>query len=167
MFFRPNRPKPPTFADRVNLLKQAGFLAQNLPDGRVKITKHGIGAIIGDEGKNQPDIERAGVLVGSEIAILLSAGYQMFLETPTSKRVPATAKELHALHEFEDDVKEALGLVNLYNTSLGTTTPKHEYDRVLGRDTGNQPKPWEKKEHRAVAPHTKDSTPGVIPEAAL
>ena len=41
--------------------------------------------------------------------------------------------------EFEDDVKEALGLVNLYNTSLGTTSRRHEYDRVEGRSqTGKQ-----------------------------
>jgi hypothetical protein len=157
MFFRPERPKVPTFAERVELLRQAGFETQPLPDGRIRISKHGVGAIIGDEGKNQPAIERAGVLVDSEIAIPLNAGYQMFLETPNGKRVPATAKELKALHEFEEDAKEALGLVSLYNTSLGTTSPKHEYDRVLNRDIGRQPKPWETKEHRAVAPHTKGS----------
>jgi hypothetical protein len=157
MFFRRERPKPPTFADRVQLLRQAGFATDTLPDGRVKITKHGVGAIVGDEGKNQPEIEKAGLLVGSEIAVPLNAGYQMFLETPGGKRFPATASELKALHEFEEDVKEALGLVSLYNTSLGTTSRKHEYDRVLNRDIGQQPKPWESKKHRAVAPHTKGS----------
>ncbi len=157
MFFRPERPKVPTFAERVDLLRQCGFATESLADGRVKIIKHGIGAIIGDEGKNQPDIEKAGVLVGSEIAILLNAGYQMFLETPSGRRLPATAKELKNLHEFEDDVKEALGLVNLYNTSLGTVSQKHDYDRVLNRDIGEQPKPWQHDEHRAVAPHTKGS----------
>ncbi|MBV9302100.1 MAG: hypothetical protein JOY62_02310 [Acidobacteriaceae bacterium] len=157
MFFRRRDAKPPTFAERIELLRQAGFSAENLPDGRVKITKHGVGAIIGDKGKNQPEIEKAGILVGPEIATLLNAGYQIFLETPTGKRLPATAKELKALHEFEEDVKEALGLVSLYNTSLGTTSQKHEYDRVLNRDVGRQPKPWETKQHRAVAPHTKGS----------
>jgi hypothetical protein len=157
MFFRPERPKVPTFADRVALLTQAGFATETVPDGRVKIAKHGVGAIIGDEGKNQLSIEKAGVLIGSEIAVLLNAGYQMFLETPGGKRLPATANELKALHEFEEDVKEALGLVSLYNTSLGTTSRKHEYDRVLNRDIGQQPTPWETKEHRAVAPHTKGS----------
>ena len=131
MFFRRTRPKIPTFSERVELLRNAGFNTENLPDGRVKVSKHGVAAIVGDEGKNQPAIEKAGVLVGSEIATLLSAGYQMFLETPSGKRLPATAEELKALHEFEEDVKEALGLVSLYNTSLGTTSPKHEYDRVL------------------------------------
>ena len=157
MFFRRERPRIPSFAERLELLKKAGFGAENQPDGRVKIVKHGIGAFIGDEGKNQPEIEKAGVLVGSEICTLLSAGYQMFLESPSGKRFPATAEQLKALHQFEDDVKDALGLVNLYNTSLGTTTPKHMYDRVYKRDTGQQPKPWEKKEHRIVPPDTKGS----------
>lgn len=159
MFFRRQRPKPLTFAQRLELLRDAGFSTENLSDGRVKITKHGVGAIVGDEGKNQPEIEKAGILIASEIAILLNAGYQMFLETPSGKRFPATAKELKALHAFEEDVKAALGLVDLFNTALGTTSQKHQYDRVLDRDIGRQPKPWEAKEHRAVAPHTKGSFP--------
>ncbi|HXE12523.1 MAG TPA: hypothetical protein VN633_10410 [Bryobacteraceae bacterium] len=142
MFFRRDKPRIPTFQERVDLLKNAGFSAQALPDGRVKITKHGVGAIVGDEGKNQPDIERAGILVGSGIATLLSGGYQMFLQTPDGKRLPATAKELRALHEFEEDVKDALGLVSLYNTSLGTTSRNHMYDRLQGRDLGIH-RPWQ------------------------
>ena len=157
MFFRRPRAKIPTFAERIEILRQAGFATDSLPDHRVKITKNGIGALIGDEGNNQPGIEKAGVLVGSEIATLLSAGYQMFLETRDGKRIPATAEQLKALHEFEEDVKEALGLVDLYNTSLGTTTPKHMYDRVYRRDTGRQPKPWKSHDHRIVAPDTKAS----------
>lgn len=123
-------------------MKNAGFTTEALPDGRVKISKHGVAAAIGDEGKNQPAIEKAGILVGGEIATLLSGGYQMFLETPGGRRLPATAKELRALHEFEEDVKEALGLESLYNTSLGTTSRKHMYDRVQGRDKGVQ-RPWQ------------------------
>jgi hypothetical protein len=131
MFFRRERPKAPTFAERVELLSKAGFSIETLPDGRVRIAKHGIAAVIGDERKNQPAIEKAGVLIGSELAVLVNAGYQQFLEAPSGQRFPALAEQLKALHEFEDDVKEALGLVNLYNTSLGTTSRKHEYDRVL------------------------------------
>jgi hypothetical protein len=156
MFFR-QQPKVPTFAERVELLKNAAFLTETLPDGRVKITKNGVGAVVGDEGKNQPRMERAGVLVGSEIAALLNGGYQMFLETPSGRRLPATADQLKALHEFQEDVKAALGMVDLYNTSLGTTSPKHMYDRVFKRDSGQQPRPWEKKEHRIVPPATKGS----------
>ena len=157
MFFRREHPKVPTFAEHLDLLKKAGFGMENLPDGRVRISKNGIGAVVGDEGKSQPGIQKAGVLVGNEVATLLSSGYQMFLETPSGKRVPATADQLKALHEFEDDVKEALDLVNLYNTSLGTTTPKHMYDRVFKRDTGQQPTPWKDKDNTIVAPDTKGS----------
>jgi hypothetical protein len=155
MLFRREKPRIPSFTERIELLRQAGFSTETLPDGRVKITKDGVGAIIGDENKNQPRIERAGILVGSEIATLLFSGYQMFLETPSGKRLPATADQLKALHEFENDVKEALGLVNLYNTSLGTTTRNHMYDRVYKRDLGTQPKPWLAKQNRFVAPDTK------------
>jgi hypothetical protein len=156
MFFRA-KPKIPTFAERVDLLRKAGFASADLPDGRVKITKHGVGATIGDEAKNQPRMERAGILIGSEIATLLNGGYQMFLETPSGRRIPADASELKALHEFEEDVRAALGMVDLYNTALGTTSPKHMYDRVFERDSGRQPKPWEKREHRFVPPDTKGS----------
>jgi hypothetical protein len=163
MFFRRDKPKIPTFSERVDLLKKAGFVTQPLPDGRVLIAKHGVGAVILDEGgeekKNQLQIERAGILVGHKIAVLLSAGYQMFLELPEGQRLPASAEQLENLHAFEEDVKEALGVTNLYNTSLGTTSRKHEYDRVDQRDTGRQPRPWEKRETRIVAPATKDSVP--------
>lgn len=156
MFFR-SKPKVPTFAERVELLKNAGFATDALPDGRVKITKNGVGAVVGDEGKNQPRMERAGILVGPEIATLLNGGYQMFLETPSGRRMPATADQLRALHEFEEDVRAALGMVDLYNTSLGTTSPKHMYDRVFKRDSGRQPKPWESKNNRFAPPDTKGS----------
>ena len=157
MFFRRERPKIVSFAERVDLLKKAGFTTQPMPDGRVKISKLGIGAIIGDEGKQQAGIERIGILLGSEIATLLNVGYQMLLETPGGKRMPAAADQLKALHEFEDDVKEALDLTNLYNTSLGTTSRKHVYDRVYKRDIGEQPKPWLKKDHKIGEPDTKGS----------
>lgn len=155
MLFRRKQPKIPSFAERVDLLRQAGFATETLPDARVKITKSGIGAVIGDEGKNQSQIERAGVLVGPEIAILLNRGFQMFLEAPSGVRLPAEADQLKALHEFEDDVKDALSLTNLYNTSLGTTSRRHMYDRVFKRDIGEQPKPWVANQNRFVPPDTK------------
>jgi hypothetical protein len=144
MFFRRQKPKVTTFTERIDRLRAANFALENLPDGRVKAIKHGVAAIIGDEGANQPDIERAGIVVGNEIASLLSGGYQMFLETPSGKRMPAMAEQLQALHQFEDDVKEALGVTNLYNTSLGTVSRSHAYDRVAGYSKP-EPRPWDKK----------------------
>ena len=157
MIFRRERPRVLTFSERLDLLRNAGFATESLPDGRVRIAKNGVGAIVGDTNIQQPEIEKAGILIGSEIATLLNHGYQMFLETPSGKRVPARADQLKALHEFEADLKDALGLVDLYNTSLGTTSRKHMYDRVFRRDIGDQPKPWEKKDNRFIAPDTKGS----------
>jgi hypothetical protein len=81
----------------------------------------------------------------------------MFLETPGGTRIPATAEQLKALHAFEADVKDALGLIDLYNTSLGTTSRKHMYDRVYKRDIGEQPQPWVRRDNRFVPPDTKGS----------
>lgn len=146
MFFRRDIAKVPTFADRVNSLKKAGFTVETAADGRAKVQKHGVAVVIGDEGKGQTQIEKSGLLMNGEIATLLSTGYQMFLVTPSGKRYPAQAEQLKALHEFEMDIKEALGLTDLYNTSLGTTSRNHVYDRVTKRDSGTQPKPWEDKD---------------------
>jgi hypothetical protein len=144
MFFRRKLAKQTTFSERIDRLRSAGFTLETLSDGRVKATKHGVAAIIGDEGVNQPEIERAGIVVGNEIATLLSGGYQMFLSTPSGKKLPAQAEQLNALHQFEDDAKEALGVTNLYNTSLGTVSYSHHYDRVAGYSKPS-PRPWEKK----------------------
>lgn len=149
MFFRRDIPKVPTFSERVDSLKKAGFMVETTADGRAKIAKHGVAAVIGDEGKGQTQIEKSGVMMNGEIATLLSGGYQMFLVTPGGAKYPAQAEQLKALHEFEMDVKDALGLTDLYNTSLGTTSRNHVYDRVTKRDSGTQPKPWEKKQGSA------------------
>lgn len=69
----------------------------------------------------------------------------MFLMTPTGKELPALAPQLQALHAFDEDLREALGLTSLYNVSLGTTTDEHLYDRVEDRDKPVHPRPWEKK----------------------
>jgi hypothetical protein len=92
-----------------------------------------------------------GYLVGGEIAKLVNRGYQQFLKT-TKLEVPATADKLKALNSFVAEFKEALGLPNLYNESLGTTSEDYLYDRVQERDlpASQRPKrPWEEKAERA------------------
>lgn len=79
-----------------------------------------------------PRIERAGWMVGGEIAALIDEGYQKFWRAG-GRDVPAQAQQLQALHEFEEDLREALGLESLYNTSLGTVNDLHLYDRLAGR----------------------------------
>jgi hypothetical protein len=52
----------------------------------------------------------------------------------TSKlEIPATADHLHAIHSFNEQLKEAAGAMILYNEALGTTSDRYDYDRVKGR----------------------------------
>lgn len=130
MFFRRKQPAEPTFEDRLGAVRQAGFETTRQPDGRIQVRKHGCGATI-SEGL-PPRIERAGWMIGERIAQLVDGGYQKFWDSG-ERQVPALASQLHALHEFEADLRAALGVESLYNTSLGTTNDVHNYDRVEGR----------------------------------
>ena len=149
MFFRNAKPRVWTFDDRLASLTQAGFTVSRdagggAAGGSVTVTRGGFGATIEDKGSGQVAIGKAGVLVGKEIGVLLSGGYQMFLRTPSGKELPALATHLEGLHAFDEDLREALGLTTLYNQALGTTSEAHMYDRVVDRDRPSHPHPWEK-----------------------
>jgi hypothetical protein len=146
MFFRRKEPKKLTFSDYVEKAKQAGFRIDPLPGSpaRVKVTRHGVAAVLQDGGDGPPRVvERAGLVIGQEIASLVDGGYQKFFLTPSGKRKPALAEELKAVHDFQEDLREALGLVSLYNEALGTVSNLYLYDRVVDRDRGVPKRPWE------------------------
>jgi hypothetical protein len=145
MFFRRPTPHIPTFDERINGLKEYKFETKRETPGRVRVTRGGCGAIVEDAGNGGVEIGKAGVLIGDEIGVLVSRGYQMFLRTPSGREIPALASHLHKLHDFDEDLREALGLTSLYNLSLGTTSEEHLYDRVEDRDEPPQQRPWEKK----------------------
>jgi hypothetical protein len=145
MFFRNQAPAQLTFEDHLTKLTQAGFEIQRESPQRARVVRGGDGAIVEDTGQGKVKLGKAGVLVGGEIAMLVSAGYQMFLRTASGKDLPALAPQLKTLHDFDEDLREALGLTNLYNLSLGTTSDEHLYDRVEDRDGPVHPRPWEKK----------------------
>jgi hypothetical protein len=130
MLFRRKQPTGPTFEDRLNAVRQAGFEMARQPDGRIMVRNHDCAAMISDG--RPPHIERAGWIVGDGIAQLVDGGYQKFWAAG-ERQIPALASQLSALHEFEEDLREALGLESLYNTSLGTTNDVHNYDRLEGR----------------------------------
>ena len=88
-------------------------------------------------------MERAGWVVNGETALLVDGGFQKFWRVGDQRKAPALAHELKTLHNFEEDLREALGLTSLYNTSLGTVNDVHMYDRVQGRDLGGKRRPWE------------------------
>jgi hypothetical protein len=142
MFFRREKPKQLSFQDYLNNLKQFGFSIQ--PDGSsARATKVGCAAVLRDRGAELPEISKAGVVIGNEIGHLVNAGYQQFFRTPGGKVLPAAATHLRALHDFQEDMKEALGIVSYYNQGLGTVSSEHLYDRVEERDHHHEPKPWE------------------------
>jgi hypothetical protein len=144
MFFRNQKPHQWTFEERLARLKQLDFKVQQQGAGAL-VTRDGCGAMVQDLGSGKVHVGKAGVLVGGEIANLVSRGYQMFLRTPSGKEIPALADQLKKLHAFEEDLREGLGLTSLYNLSLGTTSDDHLYDRVEDRDEPHKPRPWETK----------------------
>jgi hypothetical protein len=153
MFFRREKPHQWTFDERIANLQQFHFEAQPLGPGKARVTRNGYGAIVEEIAPGNIKIGKAGLLVNGEIAELVNAGYQMFLKTPSGRELPALASQLKALHAFDEDLREGLGLTSLYNLSLGTVSDEHLYDRVENRDANHQPpRPWEAKaaqrEHR-------------------
>jgi hypothetical protein len=133
MFFRRRAPKQIFFGERLEDLRRDGFTVETLGEGRVKIHRGCCAAFVGDVPGGLPQVERAGVVIGAEIACLIDGGFQKFLETPGGARKPALASELKALHNFQEDLREALGLTSLYHESLGTVSDRHAYDRLTGR----------------------------------
>ena len=78
-------------------------------------------------------LARPGWLLNGEIARLLDRGYQKFIKT-SKLVIPATADHLRAIHEFTEELNEAIGATSLYNEALGTTSNVYNYDRVKGRE---------------------------------
>jgi len=143
MFFRRQRPTEATFQDRLDNLKRAGFNVTPRPDGTVLVSKGECAVALRESGGQVQRAELAGILMGSEVASLVDGGYQKFFRTPLGKTKPALASELKALHDFEEDLKEGLGLESLYNESLGTVSTYYLYDRVKDRDSGVPKRVWE------------------------
>jgi hypothetical protein len=144
MFFRRDKVQPATFEDRIANLKQYGFQTVVQSTGVARVKRDGYAAIVESLGDGKVKIGKAGVLVGEEIGELVNLGYQMIVRTPSGVELPALASHLKKLHDFDEDLREGLGLTSLYNLSLGTTTDEHLYDRVVDRDKGVAPRPWQK-----------------------
>jgi hypothetical protein len=99
----------------------------------IQVRKYGCAAEIAAAPDGTPEIlSRPGILLNGEIARLLDRGYQKFFKT-SKVEIPATADHLRSLHEFSEELKEAIGATNLYNEALGTTSDVYMYDRVKGR----------------------------------
>lgn len=143
MFFRREKARKLTFEDRLTQLRELGFTITGEGGGKARAAKLGCAAMLESNGEDLPSVGKAGVIVGNEIGYLVHGGYQAFFETATRRKVPALAEHLEALHKFVEDLREGLGMISLYNTSLGTTFDRHMYDRVVDRDVDRPKKPWE------------------------
>ena len=146
MFFRRARLKTLLFNDYLEKARTAGFTTDVGSNGRARIARDGVASILEDvPGAPPRTVERAGIVIGDEIASLVDGGFQKFFQTPSGKRKPALAEELKAVHAFQEDLREALGLVSLYNESLGTVSNFYLYDRVEDRDSAEPKQAWEVK----------------------
>jgi hypothetical protein len=142
MFFRRERPKTPTFQERLEQLKSLGFTVAPV-NGAYRVSRGVYAVDISERDGGAHVAERAGVLLASEIARLVDGGYQKFFRTASGKVRPALAEDLAGLHAFEEDLKEALGQQTLYNEALGTVSTFYLYDRVKDRDRGVPKRVWE------------------------
>jgi len=138
-----------TYDEAVNWLREHQFDVLEAPGtktNRIFVKKYNCSAAIEKMPEGEVKIfAYPGYLIGSEIAKLVNKGYQQVLKT-TKTEVAATADHLKALHQFAEEIKEAVGKPSLYNESLGTVSDAYSYDRVEGRDTSDakRPKrPWE------------------------
>jgi len=145
-----------TYDEAVTWLRDHGFDLIEAPgtQGRIFLKKYNCSAAIEKTADGGVKIfAYPGYLVGSEISKLVNRGYQQFLKTAKTE-VPATADHLKALHQFAEELKEALALPSLYNESLGTTSESYTYDRIKDRDEPrvDRPKrPWETVKVKAIA----------------
>jgi hypothetical protein len=100
----------------------------------VQVRKYGCAAEIAAAPDGSVEIlARPGWLLNGEIARLLDRGYQKFIKT-SKLEIPASADHLRSIHEFTEELNEAIGATTLYNEALGTTSNVYNYDRVKGRD---------------------------------
>jgi len=107
----------------------------NRAAGAYRVSRDGCAAEIAasaEKGSPTRLLAKGGWVLGGEISRLVDRGYQKFFKT-SKLEVPATAEALRALHRFEDQLKEAVGAMVLYNEALGTTSDRYDYDRIKGR----------------------------------
>ena len=141
--------KQRTFDEAAAYLRDHGFDLLEAPGttGRIFLKKSNCSAAIEKTADGNVRIfAYPGYLVGGEISKLVDRGYQKFLKT-SKLEVPATAEHLHALHDFSEELKEALGTTSLYNEGLGSVSESHYNDRVKDRDqpeAARPKRPWQK-----------------------
>jgi hypothetical protein len=147
----PKKSARPTFDQIIDSLRKNGFEVSSfggLASGQL-VSKYGAAAVLvpaqDGDGSAATTGEQPGILVRGQIARLLDRGYQKFIKTPEFE-LPATANQLHAIHQFSEELTQLSGGISLYNESLGTTSDLYQYDRLRGREQSpahQAKRPWE------------------------
>jgi hypothetical protein len=73
------------------------------------------------------------IMLDGQFTRLWDAGYQKFLITDERHKIPARAKQLVQMRQFNEELRSALGVPTYYNEALGSTCQISTYDRVAGR----------------------------------
>jgi hypothetical protein len=149
MFFRRQRPHAPTWEERLPVLREAGFQVRAETGSRVWMRRGASAAVVENPGQTPPSprgrcslppvprIVLTGRWLGDQFARLVDGGFQKFWRAPDGREAPALAGHLSELHAFQEDLREALGLISYYHTSLGTTNDLHLYDRAAPLNASN------------------------------
>ncbi|MDR3791940.1 MAG: hypothetical protein P4L03_01035 [Terracidiphilus sp.] len=128
------RAQQANFEQALEILRASGF--ETAPyaavQGGVLASRDGVGAVLVAGEEVARVAVGAGRMVGGELSRLVDRGYQKFLKTSRFE-LPAKAGDLHAIHAFDEELKELTGAESLFNESLGTTSDRYQYDRVKGR----------------------------------
>ena len=86
MFFRRERLKTPTFAERLDALRKAGFATAHQTGGTVRVSRDTCAIDLAEDGASVRAVGSAGIAMGAEIGALVDGGYQKFFRTPSGDR---------------------------------------------------------------------------------
>ena len=159
MFFRRRREVKPGFQERVNTLQAAGFTVIPQAGGAVRVSRECCAVDLKESNGALQVEDRAGILMGGEIAVLVDGGFQKFFRASSGKKKPALADELKALHDFEADLKEKLGL-RACTTRVGDRV-HYQYDRVKIAIAGLSE--FGNKVGQALSPASQSLSPPILP----
>jgi len=136
----------PNFDQTLNILRDHSFDVTPYDGvaGGFLVSKGGAAAVLVAHEDDAAMVISPGALIRGEVARLLDRGYQKFLKT-SQFELPASAEQLHAIHQFSEELKLLTGATDLYNESLGTTSDQYQYDRLKGREAAEPTpaRPWD------------------------
>jgi hypothetical protein len=107
--------------------EQAGFVVTEAQPGRIEVKKIGCVAYLESEGGSWIYSGPPYFVVHGINCELEDRGYQKFWYSKSDeKRFPIRKVDLGILHRFDEEVRYLLGMTDLYNEALGTTTASRD-----------------------------------------